>query len=124
VALVSDLIAVGFSVAKAKAVGDSYEKIVATGSTSSDAAPATSSIIFVSGTTGVNAGIKLPKMDASNTKRHVIINASGGAIKVYVGDSTTETFLIAGAAASASFTLADTASKTITKIANNEWVAY
>jgi len=122
VALVSDLVKIGMIAEHAKALGDSFATVAATGTTISDAANITDSIVLCSSSSGANAGLKLPKIDASNTKRHRICNESGGNIRVYLNDSGTEGIKLFGSAGGATFVTVPTSTWVeIIKIAANTW---
>jgi len=84
VVLVRDLKAVGIESRKALAIGDTVGYYSAAGTTGSDSTPTSDSIIWVNGSSGANAGVSLPSLDASNNKRHLVLNDTAGNIRVYV----------------------------------------
>lgn len=121
-ALVSDLVKIGISAEWAKTLGDTFASVAAAGTTINDAANITDSIILCSSSSGANAGLKLPKIDASRTKRHRVYNESGGNIRVYLNDSAVEGFKFFGPSGAATYVTVSTGTwVTIEKIAAGTW---
>ena len=112
-ALAADLIKVDFTSRQADAIGYTFKIVNAAGTTVSDATAVTDSFIFVDGASGANAGIVLPKMDASKTKDIIIASLAGVNIKVYVKDSAAEIIKIFGSG---------TGSTDYVNVPDGEWV--
>jgi len=123
VALVSDLVAVGVAPRRAKALGDTFGTLEADNSN-----PAiTTSYTYIKVRSGVGPGVTLPPIPLSNTKRHVVLNSSGGAIDVHVGNAVSEQIIFFNGFTGPSVTavtVPDLAAVTLVKVDNNLWVAY
>lgn len=124
-ALVSDLIKVGLSVRQCEILGDTFASISAAGTTVSDATAATSSIIHINATSGANAGVVLPKIDASPTKHYIVANESGSNARIYVNDSATEGIKHFGTTGTAAYVnVGSGAWVELVKLATDIWGAF
>lgn len=100
-ALVSDLIQVGLNPRQAAALGDILESLAAAGTVIGDATQGAESMLYVTSSSGANAGIKLPAVAASKSKAHLVLNDTANVTRVYVQDGATESFKLFGAATGA-----------------------
>lgn len=119
----SDLVQVGIPANQAKMLGDTFAEIAGAGTTISDATPFTASTIYVTGG-ALNSGIKLPVIDASNTKEHVVLNHSANSIRCYVGVSTDSIKSFVSGSGVDYVDIASQASKTFRKVSSTFWMAY
>lgn len=124
--LVSDLIQVGFSARQAEALGDTFATVAAAGTTVADATLITTSLVYINATSGANAGLRLPRIDASESKNYKIGSGVGATTRIYVADSALEGFKIFGLASSGVgyFELAGQQWAMIVKIASDLWGAF
>lgn len=122
-AQVSDLVQVGFPPNQANALGDTFQDVAGAGTTIADATSFTASTIYVTGG-ALNSGIKLPRIDASKTKEHVILNHSANSIRCYVGDAADSIKSFVSGAGVDYVDIASQASKTFRKVSATFWMAY
>lgn len=125
-ALVSDLIQVGFLARQSELLGDEFTSYAAAGTTVSDATPITTSIVYILTTSGANAGLVLPKIDASKSKEYYIGSGVGSTSRIYVNDSAIEGIKIFGPAGgtAAYVALVGQAWLLIKKITADTWGAF
>lgn len=101
VALVKDFRSIGFSSKEASILGDTVNYYSAAGTVQSDATQTDDSIIWVNGTSGANAGVALPALDISRTKRHIVMNDTAGNIRAYTKNGSGDLMKIFGGGAGA-----------------------